>query len=400
MSMMSAPHKLAAFFKGIRKNVVALGVVSFFTDISSEMLYPIIPIFLTSVLGAPMSVVGLIEGIAESTASFLKAVSGWLSDKIGKRKIFVVVGYSLSAIAKPLLFIAYVWQAVLLARFLDRFGKGLRTSAKDAITADSCDAEYRGKAFGFQRALDSLGACIGPLLALFFLVALKENLRIVFLIAFIPAVIAVAALLIFVTDPPKLSPLKNGFGSGSKCMDPNFKKFLLVSSIFAIGNSSDVFLILRCKNIGFTTTLVILAYALFKLSYSLLSMPAGILSDRIPRKIVLIAGYLIFAFVYLGFGVTKNAAWIWVLFFVYGFYMAMTEGVGRALVSDMVQCEYRGTAFGLYNGVTGIMTFFASLIAGLLWAHIGASAPFFYGAIMAILSCVAFLILIRKKQGR
>ena len=392
---MSAPANVSAFFKGIRKNVVALGVVSFFTDISSEMLYPIIPIFLTSVLGAPMSVIGLIEGIAESTASILKAVSGWLSDRLAKRKIFVVAGYSLSAVAKPLLFFAYVWPTVLAARFFDRFGKGLRTSAKDAIIADSCDPAYRGKAFGLQRAMDSLGACLGPLIALLLLNVFKENLRVVFLIALIPAAIAVAMLVIFVSEPKGLTRLTNGFCYGPHCLSADFKKFLIISSIFAIGNSSDAFLILRCKNLGFSTTLVILAYALYNFSYSALSVPFGVLSDKISRKAVLIAGFIVFALVYIGFAVMKASAWVWPLFFIYGFYIAITDGVGKAFITDMVGREYRGTALGLYHGVTGFMTFFASLIAGLLWAHIGASAPFFYGAIMAILSCAAFIILMR-----
>lgn len=383
--------------KGIKKNVFVLGVASFFTDISSEMLYPIIPIFLTSVLGAPMSIVGLIEGIAESTASVLKAFSGWFSDRLGKRRPFVIIGYSLSSLAKPILFLSYVWPTVLAARFIDRFGKGIRTSARDALIADSTDAAYRGKAFGFHRAMDTLGASIGPLLAIWFLALFKENLRPIFLIAFIPALLTVLILIFFLKKEPPSSGgrAENIIRFSLANFSPDFKKFLLISSLFAIGNSSDVFLIIRAKDIGLSTSLVILAYVLYNVSYSLLSTPFGILSDKLSRKAVMVIGYLVFAAVYLGFGLIAGAKSIWVLFFIYGFYMAMTEGVGKAFVVDLVESRYRGTALGLYNCIIGILTFFASLAAGLLWTHIGASAPFLYGAIMAVVSCIAFVIFIK-----
>src|SRR3989338_5827791 len=220
--------------KGIKKNVIVLGIASFFTDISSEMLYPIIPIFLTATLGAPMSVVGLIEGIAESTASVLKALSGWFSDRIRKRWPFVITGYTLSSLAKPLLFLAYAWPTVLVARFIDRFGKGLRTSARDALIADSTDVAYRGKAFGFHRAMDTLGACIGPLLAIWFLTALKDNLRPIFLIAFIPALLTVLILIFFLKkEPPHSGAAADVIKFDLKSFNPAFKRFLLISSIFA-----------------------------------------------------------------------------------------------------------------------------------------------------------------------
>jgi len=388
--------KISAFLKGIRKNVVVLGIASFFTDISSEMLYPVIPIFLTSVLGAPMSVVGLIEGIAESTASILKAFSGWLSDKIGKRRPFVVAGYALSSFAKPLLYFAYAWPAVLLSRFLDRLGKGLRTSPRDAMIADSTEASYRGKAFGLHRAMDTLGAILGPLLAIYFLVVLKENLRIIFLIAFVPAALAVLTLIFFLKETALIPKAQTDTGKINPWqLSADFKKFLLASVIFAIGNSSDAFLIVRSKQLGLSITLVILAYVLYNISYSVFSTPFGILSDRWPRKNVMIIGYLIFALVYTGFALVKSAAMVWVLFFIYGFYIAMTDGVGKALVSDMVAAEYRATALGLYHFALGIFAFFASLIAGLLWTHLGVQAPFVYGAVCAVISCVFLFALMR-----
>lgn len=387
---------MTAIFKGLKKNVIVLSVVSFFTDVSSEMLYPVIPIFLTTVLGAPMSVLGLVEGIAESAASILKAFSGWMSDKIRHRKNFVVGGYFLSSIGKLLFFLSYAWPMVLAARLVDRVGKGIRTSPRDAMIADSCDAGYMGKAFGFHRAADTLGAILGPLLALWLIVALKENIRLVFLIAFVPAIIAVAVLVFLLKEVPRASG--NAGGALRLRMDqfsPAFRRFLLVSVIFSIGNSSDAFLIMRAKDIGLTMALVILAYVIYNISYAGLSFPAGVISDRIPRKGIMIVGYFIFAIVYTGFAFFANKGTIWPLFFVYGFYMAMTDGVSKAFVTDTVEEEVRGTAIGIYYCLTGLCAFAASLIAGLLWTYVGASAPFIYGAVMATISCVAFAILIR-----
>jgi MFS family permease len=386
----------SGIFKGLNKNIIVLSIVSFLTDVSSEMLYPIIPIFLTSVLGAPMSVLGLIEGIAESAASILKAFSGWFSDVFRKRRPFVVSGYFLSSLGKLLFFLAYSWPMVLLARFVDRVGKGIRTSPRDAMIADSCIAEYRGKAFGFHRAADTLGACLGPLSALWLLVILKENLRVVFLIAFIPAILGVVLLALYLKDVQGIARSdKVSLKFNIRQFSPSFKSFLFISLIFSIGNSSDAFLIMRTKGIGFSTAFVILAYVVYNISYSGLSFPAGILSDRIPRKTVIIGGFIIFALVYLGFGIFADAKTVWILFFIYGFYMAMTDGVSKAFITDVVEKEKVGTALGIYYCLTGLATFFASVIAGLLWTYVGAQAPFIYGAVTAALSCVAFILLIK-----
>ncbi len=395
--------------KGIKKNVFVLGLVSFFTDISSEMLYPIIPIFLTTVLGAPMVVVGIIEGVAESTASILKVISGWLSDKVGKRKPFVIYGYSLSAVAKPLLALAYTWHFVLFARFIDRFGKGLRTSARDALIADSTDAEYRGKAFGFHRSLDTMGAVVGPLAALMLLYYLDGQYRIIFLIAFIPALISIVLLLLFVSE--KKGEKKEGIQFKLSEQSPEFKLFLMITIIFAIGNSSNAFLILRAKNIFenfggipsiVTSTfgsigviaVVILTYVVYNITYSLASMPAGILSDKIGRRNVMVGGFLIFALVYLGFAMANSGYLVWLLFAVYGFYMAMTEGVSKAFVVDLVPQEKRGTAIGLYYTATGLLALLSSIIAGLLWDYMGAYAPFLFGSAMAFTAAVLLMALL------
>ena len=381
---------------GISKNVFVLGLVSFFNDVASEMIYPIVPIFLTSVLGAPVAIVGLIEGIAESTASLLKAVSGWLSDKLQKRKPFVVAGYSFSAISKILLSLAFSWPFVLFARFVDRFGKGTRTSARDALIAESSDTSTRGKSFGFHRAIDTLGAVVGPLIALLAIHFLDNNFRLIFFLAFIPACIGILLLLFFVKERKKEANISPALNLSWRNLDPSFKIFLLISFVFALGNSSDAFLILRAQNLGLSVALVVLAYVIFNFTYAIFSIPAGIISDKIGPKKVLFSGFLLFSIIYLFFGLTNNSLILWFLFPFYGIYMALTEGVGKAYISNLVPQEKTGTAFGVYQTTIGLCTFFASLIAGLLWTYIGVSAPFIFGSVMAIISAFLFVVLEKK----
>jgi len=381
---------------GISKNVFVLGLVSFFNDVASEMIYPIIPIFLTSVLGAPVAIVGLIEGIAESTASVLKVISGWLSDKWQKRKPFVVAGYSFSAISKILLSLAFSWPFVLIARFVDRFGKGTRTSARDALIAESSENSDRGRSFGFHRAFDTLGAVVGPLIALLAIHFLDNKFRLIFFLAFIPAFIGILLLLFFVKEKKKEANSSLAFHFTWRELDPSFKIFLLISFIFALGNSSDAFLILRAQNLGLSVILVVLAYVLFNFTYVIFSMPAGIISDKIGPKKVLLAGFLLFSAVYLFFGLAPSSLFLWFLFPVYGMYMALTEGVGKAYISNLVPQEKTGTAFGVYQTTIGICTFFASFVAGLLWTYIGVSVPFIFGSIMALISAFLFIVLGKK----
>jgi len=381
---------------GISKNVFVLGLVSFFNDMASEMIYPIVPIFLTSVLGAPVAIVGLIEGIAESTASVLKVISGWLSDKWQKRKPFVVAGYLFSAISKILLSLAYSWPFVLFARFVDRFGKGTRTSSRDALITESSENKVRGKAFGFHRTLDTLGAVVGPLIALLAIHFLDNNFRLIFFLAFIPACIGILLLLFFVKEKKKEANSLNTFHFNWRELNPSFKIFLLISLIFALGNSSDAFLILRAQNLGLSVSLVVLAYVLFNFTYAIFSMPAGIISDKIGPKKVLLAGFLLFSAVYLFFGLAHSSLLLWLLFPIYGIYMALTEGVGKAYISNLVPQEKAGTAFGVYQTTIGLCTFFASLIAGLLWTYIDVSTPFIFGSIMALISAFLFIVLGKK----
>jgi len=378
---------------GFSRNVFFVGLTSFFTDISTEMVYPLIPIFLTTVLGAPVAIVGLVEGIAESTASLLKVISGWLSDRTQRRKRLTVLGYGLAAIAKPLLALSFVWWQVLIARFVDRFGKGVRTSPRDALIADSTSSEDYGKAFGFHRGMDTLGAAFGPLIAFAALPLLHNNFRLYFSFAIIPAVIGVAVLALFVKEKVRAAKVEN-LRLSLKPFNRQFKLFLLIVLIFTVGNSSDAFLILRANNVGVAVGLIPLVYFVFNTVYALASTPIGALSDRIGRKVVIIAGYLIFAIVYLGFALVKSPFTIWLLFAAYGLYYAFTEGIFKAFTADLVPENLRGTAYGFLSLVLGIALLPASLIAGFLWDKISPSAPFFFGSAVSLIALVLFMALI------
>jgi MFS family permease len=361
-----------------------LSLVSLFTDLSSEMIYPLVPLFLTNVLGAPVAVIGMIEGIAETTASLLKWVSGGLSDRLGKRKPLVLAGYGLAAVSKPLLALAFSWPVVLAARVLDRFGKGVRNSPRDALLADSTTPEVRGRAYGFQRSGDSIGAVFGPLAAVAILTFLHNSFRSAFLIACVPGVLS-TLLILPVHEPPaqrKPGPLFQWKQSGTS--SPALRWFLLASFVFGIGNSSDMFLILRANSLGAGTVTAVLMFAGCNVMSVLSSYPAGIVSDRLGRKHVLIAGFLLFAAVYLGFGMAGKLETLWFLFAVYGLYQGLTDGIAKALVVDLVPPAERGAALGLQATVMGLCTFPASLIAGLLWQNWGPGAAFLYGAAAAL----------------
>lgn len=387
---------------GITKNVVGISLVSFFNDIASEMVYPIVPIFLTTVLGAPVTVVGLIEGIAESTASILRVFSGWFSDKFRSRKPFMVAGYALSAISKLIIAVSFHWSVVMGGRFLDRFGKGIRTSARDALLTEGCDVSCRGKVFGFHRAIDTMGALVGPLVALTLLQMFNDNMRFIFFLAAIPAVVGVMLLIAFVKDIRKQ---QNTVDTGSLTLrgiklSRDFKIFLLVGAIFAGGNDSDAFLILRAQNLGFSLGLTIVVYTVFNAAYALSSFPAGILSDRIGQKRVLLYGFCLFALIYFLFGIVTKPALLWVLFPTYGIYMALTEGVGKAYISLLVEKDYIGTTYGIYQTLIGITTFLSSLVAGFIWKYIGPGAPFIFGGIMAMAAFSIFGVSMKRVDAQ
>jgi MFS family permease len=376
---------------GVSRNVFLLGLVSLCTDASTEMIYPLIPLFLTRVLGAPVAIVGVIEGLAEATASALKGISGWVSDRIGLRRPLVVGGYGLAAVTKPLLALAAGWPLVLVARVLDRFGKGLRGSPRDALIADSTTVDLRGRAFGFHRSTDQAGAVIGPLLALPLLALFHQNVRALFVAAFVPAALGVALL---------AAVRETGKGAAAGARLPRFRlsetslvfrRFLAVMLLFTLGNSSDMFLILRAQQLGMDTRHVVLLFALFNAVYVISAYPAGVVSDRIGRRRVLVAGLVVFSAVYLGLGLARETVWVWVLFAIYGLYQGLTDGTSRAFIVDLVPPERRATTLGVYAMATGLLAFPASVIAGLLWQRVGPPAPFFYGAVMAAISALGLL---------
>ncbi len=393
------------FKKGLSKNIIFLGIVSGLTDISSEMLYPIVPIFLSSVLNAPMSVIGFIEGVAESTASFLKIYGGRLSDKYKKRKPFVIGGYSLSAISKPLMAAAFTWHFVLLARFIDRLGKGLRTSARDALISSSTSKEHWGKAFGFHRAMDTFGAATGPLLALLLLKIMGETpqaYRKIFILAFIPAIIGVIVLIYFVKEQAPLNPQSFAKSKISEIssISPEFKIFTVFYLVFSLGNSSDAFLLLKTKSLGFTTAAVIVVYFIYNIVYASLATPAGWLSDKVGKINSLVFGLIIFSIVYFFFGINQNKNLVWALFALYGFYGAFSEGIYKAIISHLSPEEKRATAMGIFQGLLGFMMFTSSFLAGLLWDKLGKEYPFYFGSATAILSATMIFFWAKTKNIR
>jgi MFS family permease len=377
-------------------NVIILGLTSFFTDIASEMVYPLIPFFLTSVLGASPAVLGLIEGVAESVASILKVFSGYISDKLKKRKFLAISGYSSSAVGKFLLYIANSWGFVFAGRIVDRLGKGIRTAPRDALIADSIDPAKKGTAFGLHRAMDTSGAVIGVLLAYFFFTHYVGEYSEVFLWSLVPAAIGVA--LLFLSREKKVEAAARKAPSFKwKVLPRKLQLFLIVSFIFTLGNSSNTFLLLRSKDIGFTPASAILLYLVYNVVYGAVSYPAGRLSDRIGRKQLLVAGFVFYALVYLGFAFVsgpQHAWFLWGLFGVYGLYSGFTEGVEKALVADLAPAEVRATAIGLHAMILGIGLFPASFIAGELWEHLSPSAAFYFGSGMGIIAAIGLLLVL------
>lgn len=382
--------------KALSRNVIAMGVVSFFNDTASEMIYPVLPLFLTGVLGTPMATVGLIEGLAEASASIFKVISGWLSDLTGRRKPFIVLGYSLSTFSKPLFGFATTWRIALVARTSDRFGKGIRTAARDALIAESTALTSHGHAFGFHRAMDGLGATVGPLITLALLTYASVSLPTIFLLAFIPGIISVMVLIFFVREIRTQPEQKMSLDSSWQRLGTPFFIFLSINALFALGNSSDAFIILHTQALGLSLTQIIMLYTLYMASYSLLSLPAGMLSDRIGPRRVMFLGFFIFALVYLLFGIAKSAHYFWLLLPLYGFYLALTDGVGKAYISHLVPHKQLGTAYGLFQVTVGLGNFAASVIAGIVWKPLGSGAPFIFGSITALIAALSLLFVTYK----
>ncbi len=407
-----ATTKTKNSIRDLPRNVWAVSVTSFFMDISSEMVINIVPLFLANVLGVQTAIIGLIEGVAKSTASILKLFSGWLSDKLRGRKWLAVAGYGLSAITKPFFYFAASWEAIAGVRWLDRVGKGIRTAPRDALVADSVSADKRGLAFGFQRAADTAGAMLGLLIALGAVWLAQANavklglstFRMIVLISIIPALLAVLALAVGAKDVPVLKERalpKFAFRSLGK----PFVVFMVIVGLFELGNSSDAFLVLRAQDAGLSVTGILGMLVCFNLVYTLVSAPAGSLSDRIGRRKLIVAGWLVYALVYLGFGLAQYGWQVWALYMIYGLYYGMAYGTSKAIIADLVPDTVRGTAYGTYNAVIGILDFPASVIAGLLWQGLGnwpglgASAPFLFGAVAALVAAILLIFWLPKAQA-
>ncbi len=391
-------------------NVWVVTATSFLTDISSEMLFNLVPLFLANVLKTGTAVIGLIDGVAETTASLMKIYSGALSDRLGKRKWLTVLGYSLSTLAKPFLYFAQTWHWVLGVRFTDRMGKGIRTAPRDALVAGSIDEKQRGLAFGLHRAGDTAGAFIGLLIATIIIWLTQSGVaelqqrtfHVVILVSIIPAVLAVTVLALGARDITFKG--KSGVPAFSLAgMDRRFKSFMLVLVLFTLGNSSDSFIILRSQERGLNLLQIMGMLMTFNLIYALLAGPLGALSDKVGRRKLILAGWFAYGLVYLGFAMSKTGWQIWALFGLYGVYYAATEGVAKAFIADLVPNENRGTAYGLYNATIGLAALPASVIAGLLWQGafswqgFGPSAPFLFGAGLALLAGMLFWILVPTK---
>jgi MFS family permease len=382
------------------RNVYALSVVSFLNDVSTEMIYPLIPVFLTTILGASAGFVGAIEGAAESTASLLKLGSGWWSDRLRRRKPLVVAGYAIAAVLRPLVAVARSAIEVLMIRIGDRVGKGIRSSSRDALLADSVHPSVRGRAFGITSAADNAGALLGPLIAFAMLEWWHASLRTVFWLAAIPGIAAALTALVGIREMAHEASAADSKQIGlAGHMGSRFWAFLVVIVIFTLGNSTDAFLLLRAKELGVPVALAPILWALLNAAKSVFNVPGGALSDRIGRRPTLIAGWLVYAIVYFLFA-RASAAWhAWALFAAYGLYFGLTEGAQLALVADVVPKERRGVAYGWYYIAIGIGALPASLLFGLIWDRFGSAAAFSVGAGLALLSAIGLLLLPGRRSA-
>lgn len=382
----------AAEAKRGQKNIFFLGLVSFFNDFASDMIYPLLPLFLTAVLKAGAASIGVIEGVAETTASLLKFFSGYWSDKYRRRKPIFASGYALSNTVRPLMGLAGSWWHVLLLRFSDRIGKGIRTAPRDALMADSAGKGKRGLVFGFQRAMDNAGAIMGPLAAALLLPLLHNDLRTLFFLSAIPGVLALILVFFFVREVrPKKSAARLSIRDGLAGVDPNFRYYLVVVLLFTLGNSSDAFLLLRASSAGIPAALIPILWMVLHIVKTVTGIPGGYISDKIGRKKVIISGWVVYAAIYIAFAFVTTSTGIWVLFGLYGIYFGLTEGAERALVADLVGEDRRGTAYGLFNLTVGIGALPSSIIFGIIWQYVGFGYAFAMGAGFALLASILLL---------
>lgn len=382
--------------KLIISNIIVLGLVSLFTDIGTEMVYPILPLYLTSVLGASPAIIGTIEGIAESLAAILKLFSGMIADKYNNKKQLAFIGYFSSFFNKIIILFSVSWAGVLLARIVDRFGKGIRTAPRDALVAESAEEGKLGKAYGLHKTFDMLGASVGILLAFFLMASDSDGYRNIFIVSMIPALIGPLCVLFVKDEKKKVAPKKLDFKW--KSLDTRLKLFLIIIFIFTLGNSSNAFILLRASSAGFSSREAILLYFVFNIIASLMSYPIGKLSDKIGRKYTLPIGYLLYGLVYLGIGLLNSKPAFWGLFVVYGLYTALTAGGERALIAEISPSHLKGSALGLHSAIVGIGLLPASLIAGVLWDTLGPAAPFVLGGCLAIFASIAVFFVLNKKD--
>lgn len=379
--------------KKIISNIILIGMVSLFVDMSTEMVYPIIPLFLTAGLGASPAIVGIIEGIAESIASLLKVFSGYIGDVYNNKKRLTFIGYSSSVIYKLFLFLATSWAGVLAARIIDRTGKGIRTAPRDALVAQSSEKKKLGGSFGLHKMLDMAGSSAGALLAFVF-VALGTKYQTAFLWSIIPGVIGIM-IIPFVRENKSTMQKREKLSFRGMKLDGKLKLYLIMMFIFCLGNSSNTFLLLKAQSRGFSSAQVMLLYLIFNISASVLAIPSGKLSDRFGRKAILVPGYLIYGAVYLGFALFASKVSIIILFIAYGAYTAFISGAERAFVSEASPSGFRGTVLGLYGMLQGIGLLLSSIIAGQMWNYFGSDAPFWFGGILGLISAAAIAVILR-----
>ena len=388
-----------SIFRGLSRNTFLLAFASFFADISTEMLYPVLPVFLTQTLHATGSIVGLIDGFAQATQNIVQGFAGALSDKLQKRKSVALAGYLLAAIAKPLMGLSTVWQGVFGARLLDRLGAGTRSAPRDALVASSVDEKDRGRAFGLEGFGDNAGAFLGPLLAVFLLYSLQVGIRAIFYLAIIPGLLAFLMVLL-VKERRAAVAAKSKIDISLRQFPKAYWKYLLATALFGLGSSSNAFLILRTQDLGASLETTILIYVAFNLVAALISYPAGSLSDAWGRRNILLASFVIFLFAYLGFALTQNILLVAALFVFYGLYQGIFRAVGKAFASDFVPEHLRASGVGWYSTTVGLLQLVASVVAGLLWDRIGHAAVFYYGAAFAVVGSIGLLLLVPGTQDR
>jgi MFS family permease len=385
-------------FFGFSRNVLFTGLTSFLTDTSVKMVYAVMPMFLLS-LGASKTTLSVIEGIAESTASLIKSLSGYWSDKIGKNKPFMLIGYGISALIIPLYSFVISPTQVLYLRFIERFGKGIRTAPRDSLIAGSVMNNETGRSFGLQKAMDNSGAIVGPLAAFVLFIFFPGNFQIIFLLAGIPAILSTFVILFGIKEA-KINEDTLFKKFRFKDFPKRYYLFLGIVFIFTLGNSTDALLMVKANEVGVNITFIPLVYLITSIVSVLLSIPIGSLSDRMGKEKILIVGYLIYAIVYYGFGVTKSIGVIVGLFALYGLYSAATDGIQKAFISDMIDKNKQGTGLGIYNALLGITLLPASVIAGLLYDKINSSIPFYFGAATAVTSVILLLFFIRPIKNK